>query len=421
MNYTKIEKDTHNIHLIQTDKFKTITVQVNYKRKLLKEEITIRNFLVNILMEGTKGYPTKRLMEIKTEELYDLGYRALNCASGTHTIITFDMSFINPKYTEENMDEEAFKFMHEIIYNPNIDNNSFKKSSYDKAYNMISDHFKTIKEDTTLYSQIRMLEEMDEDYISYRNVGYEEDLDNINCNNLYDYYKDIINNDTIDIFVIGDFDKDRILGLIDKYIMIYNNKKSSESHYYIPNISDNNIKFKREKVDKEQSTLVVGFKMNDLSDFEKRYVISVYNYILGGSTESNLFRTVREDNSLCYYINSSTQLLLGISMIRSGINANDYESVISLIYSELNNMKKGKFDKEKIDNAKTTYINGLDELEDNPDSILSLYNSHEYLDADLIDKRKENIMKVTYDDIINVANKIHLDVIYLLEGSDSND
>ena len=166
--------------------------------------------------------------------------------------------------------------------------------------------------------------------------------------------------------------------------------------------------------------MVVGFKMDNLTDYEKRYVASVYNYILGGSTESNLFKTVREDNSLCYYINSSTQSLLGISMIRSGINAKDYDSVINLIYSELNNMKNGNFDKSKIENAKTTYINGLDELEDNPDSILSLYISREYLNADLVEKRKEQIMKVTYEDVINVAKKMHLDVIYLLEGSDTS-
>lgn len=419
MNYTKIEHDTHNIHLIQTDKFKTITVQINYKRKLLKDEITKRNFLVNILMEGTKLYPTKRLMEIKTEELYDLAYRSVNFSSGKYSVISFDMTFINPKYTEENMDEEAFKFISEIIYNPNISDNSFSNSNYLVSLKALKDHFNTIKDDITLYSQIKMLEEMNEEYISYRNIGYEEDLNSINCHNLYEYYLDVIKNDALDIFIIGDFEKDRMLELIDKYIKVYDNKKLKETHFYVPKIDDN-IKFKVEKVNKEQSTLVVGFKMDNLTDYEKRYVASVYNYILGGSTESNLFKTVREDNSLCYYINSSTQSLLGISMIRSGINAKDYDSVINLIYSELNNMKNGNFDKSKIENAKTTYINGLDELEDNPDSILSLYISREYLNADLVEKRKEQIMKVTYEDVINVAKKMHLDVIYLLEGSDTS-
>ena len=69
----------------------------------------------------------------------------------------------------------------------------------------------------------------------------------------------------------------------------------------------------------------------------------------------------------------------------------------------------------------TTYISVLSELEDNPESIVSLYAGIEYLDADTIEKRKENIMKVTKEDVINVAKKIHLNTIFLLEGCDNNE
>ena len=67
MKYNKIENSNYNLHLIETDKFKTVTVKVNFKREYLKEEITKRNLLVNILLEGSKNYPSRRLLEIKTE------------------------------------------------------------------------------------------------------------------------------------------------------------------------------------------------------------------------------------------------------------------------------------------------------------------------------------------------------------------
>ena len=79
-------------------------------------------------------------------------------------------------------------------------------------------------------------------------------------------------------------------------------------------------------------------------------------------------------------------------------------------------MKKGNFDESKIDNAKTTYISGLAELEDSPQSIISLYSGIEYLNSDTIEKRREQIMKVTKDDIIKYAEKVHLNMIFLLEG-----
>ena len=131
-----------------------------------------------------------------------------------------------------------------------------------------------------------------------------------------------------------------------------------------------------------------------------------------------MFQTIREKYSLCYYITSMSLPLLSVSIIKAGINAIDYEETLSLINQELNKMKQGEFEESKIENAKTTYINGLTELEDNPDNIISLYAGIEYLGADDIENRKKNIMKVTKEDVVNLAFKIHLNTIYLLEGSD---
>jgi predicted Zn-dependent peptidase len=116
-----------------------------------------------------------------------------------------------------------------------------------------------------------------------------------------------------------------------------------------------------------------------MTDFELRYVLNVYSYILGGGPDSKLFKTVREENSLCYYISSSAQPLNSILTINAGINKKDFQKTITLIKKELLNMKKGKFDADDIIKAKITYINSLKELEDNPQSLLSLYAGIEYL------------------------------------------
>ena len=416
MKYKRIENSNYNLHLIETDKFKTITVKVNFKREFLKEEITKRNLLVNILLEGSKNYPRRRLLEIKTEELYDIGYRIMNYASGKCSIMSFEMTFINPSYTEDIMYDESFKFINELIFNPYIDNNKFNSKNYKLACNISNDYFDTLKEDTNSYSQMRMLEEMDEEYISYRGCGYKEDLKDINEANLYECYKDIIDNDIVDIFVIGNISKDKAIDLVSKYLPFKTNKRKDLEHFYKRDKVLDTVKCANDKINKEQSTLVLGLRYDNLTNYDARYTLMVYNYILGGSTESNLFKTVREENSLCYYITSQSQPLLNIGLIRSGINADDYDRVVALIYQELENMKKGNFDDAKIENAKVTYINGLTELEDNQDSIISLYEGIEYLNSDTIDNRIKNINKVTRDDVIRVANMVHLNVIYLLEG-----
>ena len=153
-----------------------------------------------------------------------------------------------------------------------------------------------------------------------------------------------------------------------------------------------------------------------MTDFELRYVLNVYSYILGGGPDSKLFKTVREENSLCYYISSIGNPLNSILTINAGINKDDYKNAVSLIKKEVSNMKKGKFNNEDIIKAKITYVNSLKELEDNPQSLISLYAGIEYLNSDSFEDRFKKINKVTANDVVKLASKIHLDTIYLLEG-----
>lgn len=422
MKYKKISTFSYNLHIIKTNKFKTVTVQVNFKRKLKKEEITYRNMLVNMLCESTSTYPSKKLMTIATENLYDLYYRGMNYISGKYNIMNFLVTFLNEEYTEKGMLDESIKFLSDLIFKPNIERKrnviSFNEESFTQSYNLLKDSIISQKENPDGYSRIRMLECMEKDsYLSYRGVGYLEDLKNIDSSKLYKYYQTILNSDIVDIFVIGDVNERHIKKVIEtNFSNIKTLKKPSESHFTHPKKARFVPKTFIEKQKINQSKLVLGYKISSMTDFELRYVLNVYSYILGGGPDSKLFKKVREKNSLCYYISSIAQPLNSILIIKAGINKNDFKKALTLIKKEVYNMKKGKFSDDDIIKAKITYINSLKELEDSPSSLLSLYAGIEYLKSDDLDNRLSKINKVTKDDVIKLANKIHLDTIYMLEG-----
>ena len=104
-------------------------------------------------------------------------------------------------------------------------------------------------------------------------------------------------------------------------------------------------------------------------------------------------------------------------IIKSGINAKDANKAIKIIKEQVKRMQKGNFDLEEIEKAKVTYLASLKGLEDNPNSILNIYTSKEYLDYDLIEERIKQIKTVTKEEIIALAKKIHPDTIIILEGS----
>ena len=426
MKYKKISLPTYNIHVVETKKFKTVTVKVNFKRLLKKEEIASRNMIINVICESTNDYKTKRQMELRTEDLYDLSYQGSNYISGKYSIVGFDIVFLNEEYTEPGMLEQSIDFLKSMIFNPNIEEKKvskrFNKKAFTMAYNLLESNIKSLKESPAMYSKMRMLEYMEpETPTSYRSCGYLEDLKKIDEKKLYNYYESMLKKDIIDIFVIGNVKTEQIKKIIEKKFNINTLKRKSESHFLVPKNRRLFAKTYKEKTNYNQSQLVMGLKMNNLSDFELRYVLNVYSYILGGGPDSKLFKSVREKNSLCYTISSSGQPLNSILTISAGIDSKNFTKTVSLIKKELKQMIKGNFSNDDIMKAKVTYLNSLKELEDNPQSILSMYVGMEYLDSHDINQRINNINKVTKSDVVTLANKIHLDTIYLLEGGKTNE
>ena len=418
MDYKKIEHKNYNLHIINTDKFKTINVRINFKRKIKKDEITIRTLLNDLLINTSKKYKTSRDIVIETEELYDLGVSSSPYKSGNYHIISFKETFLNEKYTEEEMNKKSIEFLLELIFNPNITNNKFDKEYFEIIRRTVENDIKSLKDNTKKYSVTRLYEEMDKGPLSYRSCGYLEDLDKITEDNLYDYYKSVVENDKIDIFIIGNLN-DKYEELFDKYIPDTIRIEDNISHYLDLEITEE--KESKEIINTNQSKLSIGLKIKDITDFELKYVINLYSLILGGSSSSKLFTVVREENSLCYYINSTVSVLSKIITIIAGINSSDYDKTIKLIKEQMESIKNGNITDEDIVEAKKIYISGCKEIEDSPVSIINNYLSHEYADLDLVNDRIENIEKVTKEDIINLSKKIVIDTIFLLEGTSEDE
>lgn len=421
MGYKKYETDNCNIHIINTDKFKTVNVRINFKRKIKKEEITLRNFLVSQLLYSSKKYHSSRDIEIEAEELYGISVDMNNYRSGKYIVSSLKSSFLNEKYTEKEMNKKSLEFLLELLFNPDVTDNKFNENIFDIVYRKVKDDISSIKENPGRYSNIKLFDYKDKEAVySYHIDGYLEDLEKITPSNLYTYYKDMIENDIIDIFIVGNVD-DELVDVINKAIPNRKCENEVESHYLETIIDKSEIKQYKEKMNINQSKLAVALNIDELDFFDKQYTLSVYNYILGGSNESKLFQEAREKKSLCYYISSSVSRLDSMMVITSGIDSKNYDKTIEIIKKAIDDIKNGDFDSKEIDKAKITYINSCNEITDSPGSILNNYISHEYLHTDLIEDRIESIKKVNKEMVIEVAKKINLDTVFLLEGDLNNE
>ena len=125
MNFETINMGAYNLHLIKTKKFKTITIDVDFYREIKKEEITKRNLLKMILLDSSKNYKTERSLIVEGEQLYDIKISSSISRIGGFSNLSFQTKFLNEKYTEKDLNEESIIFFLDLIFNPQIVDNSF--------------------------------------------------------------------------------------------------------------------------------------------------------------------------------------------------------------------------------------------------------------------------------------------------------
>ena len=416
MEYIKYELGAYNLNVIKTNNFKTVRVEVKFRNVVKKEEITLRNLLKMVLIESTKKFDTERKFVIESEELYDLKLSSTSSRVGNFTTLSFNLTFLNEEYTEKGLHNKSLDFLMEVLFNPNVSNNKFDSLSFNNCVNKLEKSIMGRKDNKTKYSIFALLQHMGDYAYSYDQYGYLSDLKNIDEAKLYEYYKKVLINDLVDVYVIGNVDSNEIREYFINNFKINSFKKEKMNVLIDEVLPRKRVKVFKEEDDVNQTKIAIGLRFNDVSEYERKYVLYVYNEILGGSGNSLLFDTVREKNSLAYYINSIAQGYDNLLIIYTGIDKDRVDLGLKLIKKTIKDIEKGKFTSDMFNNAINMITSSLKlSLETQP-SVINNYYAMNILNSDDINTRISKFEKVTKEDVINFSKKIKMDTIFLLEG-----
>ena len=425
MSY-KIKKLKENIkaHLIQTPKFKTNLISIFLTLPLSRDNVTKNALIPAVLKSGTKNLDAQEKISIELENMYGAN---LDCGIekiGDNQIIKFYLETINDNFLpkQENLLDKSINLLLDIIFNPVVEENHFNNQYVETEKQTIKRLIEGKIDNKDIYAFNRCIEEMykDKPFGLYK-YGYTEDLETINEHNLYEYYKNLISNAKIDIFVSGDFDDNKIIELLNNNENI---KKLSdrEDNHIINNeqtekktkIED--IKILNESKDVTQGKLVIGMDIDYYKENSK-YAMCLYNVILGESATSKLFQNVREKASLAYTARSNYVRQKNNIFIRCGIEIENYDKAVQIINKQLEDMKNGNFTDEDIENAKKYMVSGIKTVADEQDSEITYYLGQE-LSGNLtsFDEYIEKIQSVTKEEILDIANNINTNMIYFLKN-----
>ncbi|MBR2786641.1 MAG: insulinase family protein [Clostridia bacterium] len=422
MNYKKENlKEGITIHEIKTNKFKTNLFAIFLSTKLDRATVTKNALLVAVLRRGTKNLTTQEEISKALENMYGASFDCGVEKTGDNHVMKFYLESINNEFlpTSENLSKECLDILFDIVFNPYLENGAFKQEYVDGEKENLKQIIQGKIDNKAKYAYDRCIEEMYkmEPYGVYK-YGYIEDLEKISAEDLYSYYVELMKNVKIDIFVSGNLNdgiineikENQVVSRLDARNPFYNVNKENKSKARIEE-----PKTVSESMQITQGKLILGIDVLETKK-ESKYATSVYNIILGGSANSKMFQNVREKASLAYSAGSSYLRQKDNIFIKCGIDIPNYEKALNLIKEQLKQMENGDFTDEDINNAKIIIASSVGSITETQDSEITYYFSQELSDEFVsIDDYIKNINEVTKEQIVEIANKIQINIIYFLK------
>ena len=190
MKYENFENDCYNLYTIKTDKFKNCHMEIVFRNKCSKENLTLSALLFDVLMENNKECDTRKKLARKLQELYNLNIYAVNTRIGNSIFSNVISDFLDPKYMDKESLEEIIKLTFSMIFEPNILNDAFDDETFERVKKRLLIEIESLKEDPKQMSILSAFKAIDENSPRAFNAsGDAEILKNITSKKLYKYYK----------------------------------------------------------------------------------------------------------------------------------------------------------------------------------------------------------------------------------------
>ena len=423
--FKKVElQEGVTLYIRKSEQFKTVNFSVKWKTALDEKKSALRAVLANVLEESNGRYRSQTEFRNALDELYGtVLYTDAGKRGETH-IVSLSAECVNDEYLSEGgVLEEVLSLIKTVIFDPNVVDGQFDETVVNREKRSVKERIRSLYDDKTRYAQKRMLELLRPDSAaSAPSYGTEEDVDALTSADLFAAYESMLNEDEIDIYVVGDIDEDDMTEKI-RSLLTFNSRKVHERQSATQQTAtqETDVRHVREKQDMKQGKLHLGFSTPVTFRHPDYAKMQMTNGVFGGFAHSKLFMNVREKESMAYYASSSYSSHYGLLYVMAGIDAELEEKAVKLINEQLTALQQGEITDLEMEQTKALLANGIKSAFDSARGQIEVFDQYKELDENFT---AETIIagweSVTKDDVKNMASEIKLEIVYLLSGKEAN-
>lgn len=390
----------------QTDQFKDMMIEVIYNYQKVEPDVTIANLLTYMMTDRSHDYPTKRLMNRKSDDLYGLSMQT-RCSSVGH-LHQFEARFktLNPSFAKDLNETDVFSFIQSVLLRPLLDESSFNEAKINMKGALLR-----LQDNPTIQGVRLAIEQVcDNEPLSVYSQGNLSILNELSLQDVITFHHRLIQLKPV------------ILVSADKHLDIFSLRKAlgQQTMNRFPNMYSFKLKkaqFIRIKRELMQSTVTQAYYCNiNLAD-EDYYRLRILSMMLGQLPNSLLFQEIREKRSLCYAISTSHLSTDGLLLIQTGIDASKIDELKPLIQIQIDRLRTGDFSESLLKIAKHNYIQNIQRLDEDRSAYFNVLNQHDIMGKNFeVNQISLRVSAISKADIQRVAQQLEMISESIIEG-----
>ncbi len=405
---------------IAEPKFKTNTIEMIFMMPAGKAYNSAYSLLQALLSSTSKAYPTINAMSRKLSSMYGASLKGSSGKHGDMMQITLSVCVIANRYAlaGEDLLADAADLLLGCLFAPNAENGAFSETDFRIEKQDLLDAIEAEINDKRSYALARATAAAFEgEPYACPTDGTKEDVELLTPASVYEAYRNMLEQAVVRIYHVGPEHAPQI-GERLKAAFADITRRPVPLTFFSPSPCRDESQRITEPMPVSQSKLVMVLK----GEAPKKYAMNLMNVMFGSSPFSMLFMNVREKLSLCYYCSSRLANVKRAMFISSGVELENAQKTCDAVLEQLEAIKKGEFTDDMLEDARRSMLNSLHGAGDTPMSCI-MWSHLQYCDEDHdgISEMNEAYQKLTRQDVIDAANALRVDTIYLMQQEGTNE
>ena len=406
------------LHLHSLALYKTIRVDVCFSTPLCAPRHSLVALSSRLLARGTHQLSNVQSLNRFIDDLYGAHYSVQVERLGAHQVIHLCLEVIDDNFLgEKGILERGLTFLRDVLR----DGHGFQRDYLEREKHRLARQIAAGFNDKLSYAQKRCSEEMCRgEPAGLSPLGNPADFAVVQADQLWAFHCERITADRLDFFVSGDLRLEQIQSLIESLFTwerVANQPQPQPQHPRRAGLQREVFECQAVR----EAKVVLGYRTQvayGAAGTDDYPALALLNLMLGGDGPSRLFKQLREEEGLCYYIESHIEALSGLLFVAAGIEAAAYSEVRDKIEQELQLLRAGVFDCREIAAARHLLRARLLGLVEDRESFFRYQLREGLIGGNQSPETLwQRIEQVGVEDLTRVAGGITADTAFLLQGT----